>query len=265
MSDYKQWVKTCQDWKARYPVYNPEYANEEDGINSYHFIEKLSDIAADDAIIITDIGAAFTCTHQSWKIKKGQRLMTSSGHAPMGCALPLAIGAHYASGKPVIAIVGDGGIMMNLQELATIAKHDLPIRIFLLDNSGYLTIKLMQTNHFGRFVGSTESDLAFPKWWPLVDSFSVLRCNQYGYECVYPGDDICEALERATAYPKGPYFTCIQMPPHQPLIPRNTSEKRPDGTMVSKSIEDMYPFLPREEFKAQMIVDTVDILEETDA
>ena len=130
------WLSRCQDWKRKYPVYNPEYANEKEGINSYHFIEKLSDIAPADAIIITDMGTAFTCVHQAFKIKKGQRLITSSGHAPMGWGLPGAVGACFASGKPVICITSDGGIMMNLQELATIAKHKLPICIFLLDNSG---------------------------------------------------------------------------------------------------------------------------------
>lgn len=253
-----KWLERCQEWKRKYPVCLPEYEDEQEGINSYHFIDRLSDIAPDDAVIVTDMGTSFTGTHQGWKVKKGQRLYTSGGHASMGWGLPGAIGAYCALNRPVILITGDGGIMMNLQELATIAKHKMRIAIFLLDNDGYLTIKHMQNNHFGRYVGSTEdSGLGFPDWGDLANAFGIALYN-------FPAAGALGWIEQvgwAHMFSDGPFMSVIPMPHMQPLIPRNTSEKRPDGTIVSKPIEDMYPFLDRKEFADNMIVKPVEVLE----
>jgi acetolactate synthase-1/2/3 large subunit len=222
------WIARCRDWKARYEVVSSETR---DGAmfktNSFRFIEALSRDLPSDAIVVTDMGTAFTCTFQAARMKLGQRWFTASGHAPMGYALPGAIGAHYATGQRITCIVGDGSLMFNVQELQTISERGLPIDIYVLNNGGYLTMKHTQANHFGRFVGS---EFSFPSPWDIGNAFGV-KMNE------------------------------IHMDPMQPLIPRSSSMKRPDGSIASRPIEDMYPFLPRDVLKKEMIVKPVEVLE----
>jgi acetolactate synthase I/II/III large subunit len=223
---WPDWTGRCDDWKYHYPVVAYE-AREGGEDNSFLFIERLSRELPSDAVVVTDMGTAFTCTFQSAKMKAGQRWLTASGHAPMGYALPGAIGAHYATGKRVTCLVGDGSLMFNLQELQTIGERKLPIDIYVLSNGGYLTIKHTQSNHFGRFVGS---EFSFPAFYKFADAFGV-------------------ALHE------------IVMDPMQPLIPRSSSMKLPDGSITSRPIEDLYPFLPREELRENMIVPTVEVFQ----
>ena len=220
------WLGRCFDWKQKYPVL-AEHKESTGYENSFRFIDNLSDNLPDDAVVVTDMGTAFTCTFQAAKMRRGQRWITAPGHAPMGYGLPAAIGAHYATGKPVVCIVGDGALMFNLQELKTIGDNRLPIRIIVLDNAGYLTMKHTQMNHFGRLVGA---EFRNPDWHKLFAVFGV-------------------------------YVEVVKMDPMQALIPRSSSQKLPDGRISSKPLEDMYPFLPREEFRAQMIVPPVEALE----
>ena len=182
-----------------------------------------------------------------------QRLSTASGHAPMGYGLPGAIGAAFATGKMVIAIVGDGGLQMNIQELQTIIHHKLPIVIFVLNNGGYLTIKHMQQNHFGLNVGADAgSGVSCP------DTMKI--ANAYGFHfrrLTNPSDvamDLSMRFDRSCM----PCIVEVMMPTDQALIPRLSSYKRPDGTITAKPLEDLYPFLDREEFKANMIVKPVE-------
>jgi acetolactate synthase-1/2/3 large subunit len=148
----------CQQWKQKYPVVLEEYSQSKEGINSFYFIDVLSAKLGPDAAVVTDMGTSFTCTMQAFKVKQGQRLFNSSGLASMGFGLPGAIGACFARGrKRTICISGDGGLQMNIQELQTLVHYKLPVIIFYLNNAGYLTIKLMQQNHFGRYVGSERS------------------------------------------------------------------------------------------------------------
>ena len=228
----KLWTVACQEWKRRYPVvwFDPRESTL-DVVNSFHFIDKLCDELTDDAIVVTDMGTAFTCTFQAARMKLGQRWFTASGHAPMGYGLPGAIGAHYATGKPITCIVGDGGIMFNLHCLQTIGGNKLPIKIYLLDNAGYLTMKHTFANHFGRQTGSdASSGVTFPDFTKLAEIFGV-------------------------------DLTVVKIPPFQPLIPRSTSMKLPDGSITSGPIEDLYPFLPRDQFKREMIVPIVEAIE----
>ena len=153
--DVAEWVKRCQGWKKKYPIVLPEYKGQKGYVNSFYFVDVLSRKLREKAIVVTDMGTSFTCTMQTFHVKKGQRLFTSSGHASMGYGLPGAIGACYGGGlRKTICISGDGGLQMNIQELQTLVQYQLPIILFVLNNQGYLTIKLMQQNHFGRFVGS---------------------------------------------------------------------------------------------------------------
>lgn len=249
------WRTRCRTWKEKYPVCLPEYRDNQDKVNSFHFVDRLSERLGSDAVVVTDMGTSFTCTMQTFRTKAGQRLFTSSGFSSMGFGLPGAIGACFAQGRrKTILITGDGGLQMNIQEFQTVAHHRLPLIIFVLNNEGYLTIKLMQQNHFGRYVGSDPSS-------GLTCPDIVKLAQAYGIESERIGDQktLDERLDAVLAHP-GPYVCEILMPPEQPLIPRVSSLKLPDGRIVSKPMEDLYPFLDREEFRENMIVDPVEIL-----
>ena len=248
------WLCRCQEWALKYPAVLPEYAGQKGGVNSYHFINALCDKLPDDAVVVLDVGTAFTCTYQAAKMKHGQRWVSAAGHSPMGYGLPGAIGAHYATGKRVVCIVGDGALQFNIQELSTIAHNNLPITIFVLNNGGYLTIKLMQQNHFGRMVGSEkDSGVSFPDLCAISEAYGM----DYWYINGQQGLD--RMIDVVFGFP-GAVICEIIMPDNQPLIPRVSSLKRPDGSIASKPLEDMFPFLDREEFKANMIVKTTGVL-----
>ena len=255
--DVRDWIKSCQHWKARYPVTSPEYKEIKDGVNSFYFIDILSEKLGNDAVVVTDMGTSFTCTMQAFKTKAGQRLFTSSGHASMGFGLPGAIGACFANGrKKTICISGDGGLQMNIQELQTLVHYKLPIILFVLNNGGYLTIKLMQQNHFGRYIGSDPSSgLSCPDIVKVANAYGIKT------ERISNNDELHEKIGNVLAQ-DGPFVCEIIMPEDQPLIPRVSSLKKPDGTIVSKPLEDLYPFLSREEFLENMIVKPVEILKE---
>ena len=255
--DVRDWIKSCQHWKARYPVTLPEYKEIKDGVNSFYFIDILSEKLGNDAVVVTDMGTSFTCTMQAFKTKAGQRLFTSSGHASMGFGLPGAIGACFAHGrKKTICISGDGGLQMNIQELQTLVHYKLPIILFVLNNGGYLTIKLMQQNHFGRYVGSdASSGLSCPDIIKIAHAYGIKA------ERIANHDALRARIDYILSEP-GPFICEIVMPEDQPLIPRVSSLKKPDGTIISKPLEDMYPFLSREEFMGNMIVKPIEILKE---
>mgnify|MGYP001558337744 CR=1 FL=1 len=216
-------------------------------INSYYFIKLLSDALPSDAVVVVGTGTSFTCTYQAAKMKLGQRWINASGLAPMGYALPASIGAAFATGKKVVCIVGDGDLQFNLQELAVIAHHKLPIIIFVLNNGGYLTIMHMQSNHFDRYVGSEKgSGVSFPCLFMLAEAYGFHYTNLFAQ-----GDDLGGMIEDLVSS-RGPNLCEVMMPPDQPLIPRVSSKKMPDGSITSSPIEDMFPFLGREEFNENM-------------
>ncbi len=249
------WRTRCRRWKEKYPVCLPEYWDNRDKVNSFHFVDRLSEKLGSDAVVVTDMGTSFTCTMQTFRTKAGQRLFTSSGFSSMGFGLPGAIGACYAQGRrKTILVTGDGGLQMNIQELQTVAHNKLPLIIFVLNNEGYLTIKLMQQNHFGRYIGSDPSSgLTCPNIVKLAEAYGIES------ERIADQKALDERLDAVLAHP-GPYVCEILMPPEQALIPRVSSLKLPDGRIVSKPMEDLYPFLDREEFRENMIVDPVEIL-----
>jgi len=217
-------------------------------INSYYFIKLLSDALPADATVVVGTGTSFTCTYQAAKMKIGQRWLSAPGYSAMGYALPASIGAVFATGKKVVCIVGDGDFQFNIQELATIAHHKLPIIIFVLNNGGYLTIKHMQDNHFGRRVGSDDgSGISFPDLIPLSNAYDI------HYSCLDDAQDVRLFLDRILDY-TGPAICEIAMPPDQPLIPRVQSRKNSDGSVSSGDISDMYPFLDRAEYEENMSV-----------
>ena len=239
----------------KYPVVLPEYKDCKDAVNSFYFVHVLSEKLDDKAVIVTDMGTSFTCTMQTFKTKLGQRLSTSSGHASMGFGLPGAIGACIGNNrKDTICISGDGGLQMNIQELQTLVHHNLPIKLFVLNNNGYLTIQATQQNHFGRFVGSEKSS-------GVTCPDIVKVATAYGL----PSIRIAKTEELKSKIDwilntSGPIVCEVIMRENQPLIPRVSSLKKPDGSIISKPIEDLFPFLDREEFLENMIIPPVEIL-----
>lgn len=253
--DVSGWLQRCRGWKTEYPMVLPEYSDNKNGINSFYFIHALSEKLGRDAVIVTDMGTSFTCTMQTFRVKAGQRLFTSSGHASMGFGLPGAIGACFGNDrKKTICISGDGGLQMNIQELQTLVHYNLPVILFVLNNRGYLTIKLMQQNHFGRYVGSEKnSGVSFP------DIVKVARAYGIKADRIATQKELNTKINAVLAEP-GPFICEIVMPEDQPLIPRVSSLKKPDGTIISRPLEDLYPFLSREEFLKNMIVKPVEPL-----
>ena len=237
-----------------------EQRNATGAINSYALIEELSKRLPDDAIVVTDAGTAYTCTWQAAKMKPGQRWIFPHGHAQMGSGLPLAIGAAFATGRKVVCIVGDGGLQMNIQELATIAHYKLPILIFVLNNGGYLTMRHTFSNHYGRETGcGPESGLSFPNLRSLAKAYGIpyRSCLSMALFCGKWDGGFSHAVQEEKRH----CLYEIGMPHDQPLIPRSTSLKRPDSSIVSRPLEDMFPLLPRDELMDNMLIPLVDALE----
>ena len=240
-----KWIKKTKSWKKKYPVYQEEYKLAKEYINSYHFIEVLSSYLKENHVIVTDMGTSYTCTHQALKTNGKNRLYTSSATCSMGFGLPGAIGSIIGDdSKEVILISGDGGFQMNIQELQTVVQHNLPIKIFILNNNGYLAISLMQDNLFASdYVGSTpESGVSSPDFCEIGKAYGIktfrLSNNQ----------QLSNSIEELMKT-KGPFICEIIMPPNQLLIPRVQSMKDKEGNIISPSLDIMFPFLSENEVK----------------
>ena len=246
----EEWTEWCGIRRQRYPSVLPEYRQVTDSVNSYHFIEVLSRVMSPTDVIVLGDGTANTCTFQAISLKKGQRLFTNSGCASMGYDLPAAIGACFANGKKrVICIAGDGSIHLNIQELQTIMHHRLPIKIFVLNNDGYLAIRTTQDAYFGgHYVASDPSSgVTLPDYVKIAEAYGLST------DRIATHDRMETTIQSVLAHP-GPVLCEVKMSPVQTLYPKLASEIRPDGTMVSKPLEDMYPFLDRQEFMENMLI-----------
>lgn len=246
------WIEWCRVRKERYPVVLSEYWEREDMVNPYCFIESLSAHLPESISIVSGNGSACVCAFQALKIKAGQRLFSNSGCASMGYDVPAAIGACFASNRQkVICLAGDGSIQMNLQELQTIVHYNLPIKIFVLNNDGYHSIRQTQTNFFvPPLVGcDPKSGISFPDMERIAYAYQIpfLRCHNHSEL----DDCITKALQN-----DNPFICEMMLTTEQPFAPKMSSKRMPDGKMVSKPLEDMYPFLEREDFKSNMIIDS---------
>jgi len=243
-----EWIDRTQSWKTKYPVFQPEYKVNTNKINSFYFMEVLSSKLTDNSVVVTDMGTSYTCTMQSLQMNGKNRLFTSSATCSMGFGLPGAIGAYFADPtKDIILIVGDGGLQMNIQELQTINHYKIPIKIFLLNNNGYLAISLMQDNLFkGKYIGSNpQSGVSNPDFLGLA--------RAYGFETFnFINNTELEENIDSVLRQKGPTFCEIKMVKNQLLIPRVQSSKDADGKIISNSLENMFPYLSEEEMKEIM-------------
>jgi len=243
---YDKWIQLCNMWKNKYPVVIKEY-EEESPVNSYLFIDKLSKLSRDDNTILVDTGSCFHVACQSWKVKEGQKYLTTGGLSSMGYWVA-GIGACIANDrKDTIVITGDGSLQMNIQEFATIKHNKLPIKVFILNNNGYLLIRHTQKNFMdSRFVGEGPKSGV---WCP--DSLEIAKA--YGIKGVRISnvDEVEEKIKEVLDY-DGPVVCEVMTPEWQLLIPRISSDKLPDGTLISRNYEDMFPYLPKEELESNM-------------
>jgi acetolactate synthase-1/2/3 large subunit len=249
--DRTAWLSQCQDWKDRYPVVLPEYWSQTEYVNTYAFSAVLSEeLSRDDVIIPGSSGVGIDTFWLAFKVTAGQRLFSTGGLGAMGFGLPASIGGCLASGrKRTVSVDGDGGFQLNIQELETVVRLNLPIKFFVLNNQGYASIRSMQRSHFGgRLVAcDASSGLSLPS---LVD-----LATAYGISTVRISDQavLREGIRSVLAMP-GPVVCEVVVAPDQPIGPRVSSSVRADGSIVSKPLEDLYPFLDRSEFRANMIV-----------
>ncbi len=243
---YDEWIALCNKWKKAYPVVLPQYKDEKP-VNSYYFTGKLSELASKEDMILVDTGSCFHVACQSWKIKKGQKFLTTGGLSSMGY-WAAGIGACMANNrKNTIVITGDGSLQMNIQEFATISHNKLPVKTFIFNNNGYLLIRHTQRNFMeNRLVGEGP---ASGVWCP--DALEIAKA--YGIKGVRIDsvDGMEEKIKEVLAF-DGPVICDVMTPEWQLLIPRVASDKLPDGTLVSREYEDMFPYLPKEEVAANM-------------
>jgi acetolactate synthase-1/2/3 large subunit len=247
--DEEKWLQWCRDRVVRYPVVLPEYWESKE-VNPYCFVDSLFEQLDENEKIVTGDGTACVATFQAAKIKKGQRLYTNSGCAAMGYDLPAAIGAYRAlTPRRLICITGDGSIQMNLQELQTILQFKMNIKLFVLNNRGYHSIRQTQQNYFpDNIVGcGVESGLSFPEITRIGDV--------YGFETgtIWNHDELEAGIKRALDS-KGPYICEVILDLNQQFAPKLSSRKLSDGRMVSSPLEDLAPFLSRDELAKNMIV-----------
>ena len=242
------WLDFCKKVRKKYPIVDGEKRKKTTYLNSYVFTDKLSNILSNNCSIITDMGLSFVGTHQTFQIKKGQNLFTNSGHAPMGWGLPAAFGASIADTKKLtICLSGDGGLMMNIQELATIMHHKPNLKLFIFNNKGYLTIKQTQQLGFdGRLMGSEDKDLSFPNFKLISESHS-LPYSKIDGDC-----DLETSISKFLNI-KGPAVCELVLDPEQPQIPKAINRKDKEGNTIVSKFEELYPFLSDEEIKENLI------------
>jgi acetolactate synthase-1/2/3 large subunit len=251
--EHRQWLQWCRVRKDKYPAVLPGYWDNKTAVNPYCFAQALFEALAEDEIVVTGDGTACVTTFQAAHIRRGQRLYTNSGCASMGYDLPAAIGASLATGgkKRVICLAGDGSIMMNLQELQTIVGYGLPVKIFVLNNQGYHSIRQTQQNFFpGNVVGcGPDSRLTFPSFEKLAWAYGIpyRRCQTHGQLRGSIGQTIDGV---------GPQLCELMLDLGQPFAPKVSSKPLPDGRVVSPPLEDMAPFLDRDELLGNMLVES---------
>ena len=242
---YAQWLAWCKDINRKYPAVLPEYYPKKTPVNPYIFIKELFEQLEENETIVCGNGTACVVTFQAAELKKGQRLFTNSGSATMGYGLPAAMGADVATyGKRTICIDGDGSIQMNLQELQTLVHNKLNVKIFLLNNEGYHSMRQTQINLFQPpLVGvSKESGISFPDFNKLAYAYGIT------YEKIESSDTIDDKIKKTLAL-EGSAICEVMIDPEQFFAPKLSSKVLPDGKIVSPPMDDMFPFLDRDEYE----------------
>ena len=249
--DFKEWLRWCIERKNKYPVVQEHHKDPKRPINPYYFISTLQSMLSGNDVIVCGNATACIVPFQTSFIKKGQQLFSNSGSASMGYDLPAAIGAAIAdSSRRIICFAGDGSILMNLQELQTIKHYNLNIKIIVLDNNGYLSIKSTQQNFFGLAIGSApDNGVSFPDMEKVGNAFNIPSCTLEKFDFKNELQNLIDL--------DGPILINVKLDPLQMFEPKLSSKKLPDGKMVSAPLEDMFPFLSESELVSNMIIKTI--------
>jgi acetolactate synthase-1/2/3 large subunit len=243
----ERWLQACRDWKRRYPPTAESRESRPGFVNSYSFADALSDLLDDGDVVVTGNSLDACSIYQAFRVKPGQRILISVNTGAMGWDLPAAVGACVAHGGRVVLVTGDGSLQFNIQELLTLKQYALPVKIFVFNNEGYEAIRATQTNFFdGRFVGaSRESGVGNPDFAGLAAAYGL------GYDRVCE-DALVPEVGRRVLAADGPILCEVLVSPTQVRSPKVSAFRRPDGTLESRPLEDMAPFLPREEVALNM-------------
>ena len=253
ISKYTSWLKKCDEWKNRYPTCLDNYKNTKNEINSYFLIDQVCKNSKAGDIFVSDAGGTFYAVSQAVTLTKpNQRYIPSSAMATMGYSLPAAIGIAVATDNRVISFTGDGSLQQNIQEFQTLVEYDLPVKLFVLNNDGYHSIRTSQTNYFQkRYIGeSSKSGISFPDTLKIAKAYGIkaVRINQ--------PSQILNTINEVLNY-EGPVVCEVIVPREQEIIPTVASRVNDDGTMSSRPLEDMYPFLDRKEYQSNMFVEEI--------
>ncbi len=238
-----RWLEACSNWKQQYPLVSADSINSNGNVDIYVFMDILSDILDCGDVLVTGNGSDAVSCWQAFQNKKDQRIIISGNWGSMGWDLPIAIGSCVANGKkPTVVVCGDGSIQWNSQEFLTIKNHALPLKIFVFNNSGYASIRATQKSLFdGRLVGAdTTSGVA------CLDFSKLAALYDFNYDRIEKNDQIADGIRRSMLTPGGAICEVI-ISPEQTIVPKASAFRRPDGTIESRPLEDMAPFLPREE------------------
>lgn len=237
------WLKYCKNIRKKYPIVLDKYKKQKKYVNSYFFVDYLSNLLKSNSTVVTDMGLSFVGTHQTIIVKKNQRVFTNSGHAPMGWGLPAAIGVYFANkNNNIICLTGDGGLQMNIQELATIMHHRIPVKIFIYNNGGYLTIKQTQELGFNkRIMGSNKkTGLSFPNYRKISEAHNI------DYIKIENHTQLSKNLKTILKSKKT--FICeLIMDNAQEQMPKAINKRGKDGRSQATIFEDMYPFLSKKQ------------------
>jgi acetolactate synthase-1/2/3 large subunit len=251
---YTTWIDRIGEWKTQYPLLQPSHVTTEGPLSLYHFSDVLSSAMQEGDVIAS--GSAGFCAELfllALRLKRGQRCFHNRGTGAMGFGLPAAIGACVASGRTrTICVEGDGGLQLNVQELATLASYQLPVKCFVINNAGYASIRASQSNYFKRLVGAdATSGLLLPDLEKLAAAYGV------PFMRIASGQDIESAIEAALAS-NGPLLCEVMVVPEEPRIPRVATRQLGNGKMTSSPLEDLFPFLDREELKRNMYIPLIE-------
>jgi acetolactate synthase-1/2/3 large subunit len=249
------WLTRCKEWNREYPVVSQQYRREAGVVNLYVLLDVLSDMLTKDDVVVP--GSSGQCSEvflQTFRVKDGQRVFNTPGLGAMGFGLPASIGACLASGRRrTICINGDGGFQLNIQELETVRRLNLPIKFFILINDGYASVKGTQRSSFNsHFVAcDASSGLTLPDILKLAEVYGITTARIENH------DNLRGRVRKVLGLP-GPVICEVSVSMDQIVAPKVISKLNPDGTVTSKPMEDMWPFLDRGEFKANMIVTPMD-------
>lgn len=249
LPNFEKWLTVCRNWVSKYKVTTDKNYADTDKTNVYAFIDTLSNALNENSLTVVGNGSACVVGSQAFCIKAGERFLINSAVASMGYGLPASCGAYLGSGKEVICITGDGSLQMNIQELQTIVTNEFPIKIFVINNGGYHSIRQTQRNFYPKRklvgVGRDSGDLSFP------DLSKIAYAYGYKYFSCHSNKELENSIKEALST-RGRLIFEVFVGISQNFEPKSSSKQLNDGTIISAPLEDMYPFLPREELESNM-------------